>query len=200
MARSLFNPKIIFYILSAALISILLSFFILQILLLVLSVMWLTDLIIIRKVNFGGLSSIIILALLITQILSSFFSDYSNISLNALIKESFFFLSYFSFSHYLYFINKDKKLSLLKIFLYGGLLIALIGIIKYNLGSLRADSITSGSATFSVFITVIFGMVIILKYIIGNRCISNSTVCYFSNIRKSEYFYCTACTFCLFLS
>lgn len=163
MVRSLFNPKIIFYILSATLISILLSFFILQILLLVLSIMWLTDLIIIRKVNFGGLSSIIILTLLITQILSSLFSDYSKISFNALIKESFFFLSYFSFTHYLYFINKDKKLSLLKIFLYGGLLIALIGIIKYNLGSLRAESITSGSATFSVFITVIFGMVIILK-------------------------------------
>jgi O-antigen ligase len=163
MANSLFKPKIIFYLLSLILISILLSFFVLQILLILLSAMCLLDLIVYRKIHFDSKGSVIILALLASKIISSSLSDYSSISLSALFKEIFFFLSYFAFTHYLYFMNEERKLLLLKTFVYSGLLVALIGIIKYNLGSLRAESITSGSATFSVFITVLTGIIILLK-------------------------------------
>lgn len=163
MVRTLFNPNIIFYLFALILISILFSFFILQILLILLSAMCLLDLIIYRKIHFNSLGSIIILALLTSKIISSLLSDYSGISFNALFKEIFFFLSYFAFTHYLYFMNEERKLLLIKSFLYSGLMIAVIGIIKYNLGSLRAESITSGSATFSVFITVITGIIILLK-------------------------------------
>lgn len=163
MVRSLFNPKIIFYLFALILISILLSFFVLQILLILLSAMCLLDLLIYRKIHFDSKGTLLILALLASKIISSILSDYSEISLGALFKEIFFFLSYFAFTHYLYFMNEEKKLLLLKSFLYGGIMIAVIGIIKYNLGSLRAESITSGSATFSVFITVITGIIIFLK-------------------------------------
>lgn len=163
MVRSLFNPKIIFYLFALILISTLLSFFVFQILLIIISAMCLIDLIIYRKIHFDSKGTIIILALLASKIISSLLSDYSEISFRALFKEIFFFLSYFAFSHYLYFMNEERKLLLLKSFLYSGIMIAVIGIIKFNLGSLRAESITSGSATFSVFITVITGIIILLK-------------------------------------
>ncbi|MEW6196199.1 MAG: O-antigen ligase family protein [Bacteroidota bacterium] len=162
MIKSLFSQKFIIYLLSVTILSFLTSFFLLEILVALLTILWVVDIVSNKKFNLDKISYII-LALLLVKIISSVTSGHSRVSFNALLKESIFFLSFFSFNHFVRIIEKEKRFLLLKVLLYSGLFIALIGITKFNLGSLRAESITSGSATFSVFIIIVLVLSLFLK-------------------------------------
>ncbi len=162
MIKSLFSQKFILYVLSITILSFLTSFFLLEIMIALLTILWIIDTVSNKKFNLDTISYII-LALLLVKIISSSISDYPRVSFNVLLKESIFFLSFFSINHFIQIVDKEKRFMLLKVLLYSGLFIALIGFAKFNLGSLRAESITSGSSTFSVFIIIVMALSLFLK-------------------------------------
>jgi O-antigen ligase len=107
----------------------------------------------------------LILIFCIIRILSIIFSQYPAESVKSFYKDALFYLSFFSFSYYLKSFGKEKIKSISYVFIISAAVISLIGLILFNLKLVeRAQSFSSGYATFSSYLLAALGVYIALPF------------------------------------
>ena len=164
MITTRFNEKLVFYLFAASVASIMLSLFLLQLFAGLLSLLWLfekfenkrkaVDIFTILILIFGGI-----------RILSIIFSQYPSVSSQSYYKDALFYLSFFSMSYYLKALDTKKMMQIVYVFVISASIIALIGIVMFNLNLVdRAQSFSSGYATFSSYLLAALGMIITVVY------------------------------------
>ncbi|MCF8411797.1 MAG: O-antigen ligase family protein [Melioribacteraceae bacterium] len=161
--NSRFNHKLIFILFALSIASYLLSFLLLQIATIFLSLLYLFEKMTEKR---KGLNSFLKYFALfgIVRLLSIFTSEYFDLSIVAVQREILFYLTLFSFSYYLKMMDKDYRDALVKIFLAAGILVAIIGFLIFIFYPIqRAQSITSGYHTFADYLVVIFIMLLAYK-------------------------------------
>lgn len=164
MISTRFDKRVYYFLLAATVSSFLLSLFLLQLFAGLLVVLWLFESIDNKKKSFDLISASLLLFGLV-RILSIVFSEYPAESVHSLYKEALFYLGFFSFTFYLKSFEQKKFFELINIFAAASAVIALIGIILFNLQVVdRAQSFSSGYSTFSSYLLTGLGVTI---------CISN---------------------------
>ena len=100
----------------------------------------------------------------LVRLLAIIFSEYPSVSVHSLYKEALFYLSVFSIGFYTKVFDSRKIHLIIYFFLIGAALNSVIGLISFNLGLVaRAQSLSSGYMTFSVYLLVSFGIAIMLS-------------------------------------
>ena len=164
MIETRINKNTAFYLLIASLSSLLLSLFLLQLFTGVLSVIWLFESVKNKRKTldiFAGL----ILIFGIIRILSIIFSQYPQVSVQSLYKDALFYFSFFSFSYFLKAFSKDKVKTAAYSFIISAAIISLIGLVLFNFRLAdRAQSFSSGYATFSSYLLAALGVFIALPF------------------------------------
>ncbi len=164
MITTRFNEKLVFYLFAASVASMMLSIFLLQLFAGLLSFLWLfeklenkrkaVDLFTALILIFGGI-----------RILSIIFSQYPSVSSQSYYKDALFYFSFFSMSYYLKVFDKKRLMQIIYVFVISASIVSLIGIIMFNLNIVdRAQSFSSGYATFSSFLLAALGMMITVIY------------------------------------
>ncbi|MBL1212326.1 MAG: hypothetical protein HND52_03090 [Ignavibacteriae bacterium] len=149
-------PNIAFYLTAAIVSSFLFSLFLLQIFSALLFILWLFEKNDQKKISFDLLGKAI-LAFGIVRIAALIFSEYPSESVLIFTKEILFYLSFFALNYYLKSFDEKKLHQIINIFVYAGVAISLIGIFQFVFNYVhRAQSITSGYATFSSYLIIIF--------------------------------------------
>ncbi|MBN1638315.1 MAG: O-antigen ligase family protein [Ignavibacteriales bacterium] len=145
-------------------VSFLLSLFALQIFTAVLFMMWVFEK---NKQKFKAfdLFGLFIILFLIVRVLSILFSLFPEESNQAYYKEALFYLGFFALNFYFKCIEKRNINFIILIFIGIGVIVALIGIIQFNFRLVyRAQSITSGYATFSNYLLVILAFLLTFDF------------------------------------
>ena len=164
MISSRFDLRIPFFLLIALALSFMLSLFLLQLFVGVLAILWSIDKIEDRK---KALDFIILSVMIfgITRIISIIFSEYPSSSNQSYYKDAIFYLSIFGVSYYLKAVGKQKIKSVNFFFALGAVIISLIGLVLFNLSMYqRAQSFSSGYATFSSYLLCGLAVAITLPY------------------------------------
>jgi O-antigen ligase len=100
----------------------------------------------------------------LVRLLAIIFSEYTSVSVHSLYKEALFYLSVFSIGFYMKVFDSRKIRLIIYFFLVGAALNSVIGLINFNFGLVeRAQSLSSGYMTFSVYLLTSFAMAIILS-------------------------------------
>ncbi len=164
MISTRFNYKIPLYLLIASVCSLMLSLFLLQLFVGLLSVIWLIESFE-NKRKAIDIFFTLILIFGVIRILSIIFSQYPAESVKSFYKDALFYLSFFSFSYYLKSLGKEKIKSISYVFIISAAIISLIGLILFNLKLVeRAQSFSSGYATFSSYLLAALGVYIALPF------------------------------------
>ena len=159
---SRFNQNLYFYLLIASVSSFLLSLFLLQLFAVLLSILWIFDKFSEKKKAFDIFGKVIFI-FLVVRIISILFSSYPGDSNQAYYKDALFYLGFFSFDFYLKALDKKRIKIIVYSFAVAAAVIALIGLIRFNLSSVeRAQSFSSGYSTFSSYLLVGFGVLVCL--------------------------------------
>lgn len=152
---SRYNNKFILILMILSVASFLTSLFALQLFIGLLFVVWLFE----KNSEKKKAVDMFILLILIygsVRIITVLFSNYS-ISNEVYYKELYFYLSAIVFGYYFKALNGNNTDKFLNALIYSGVVVAIIGIVRFNLGQVhRAQSITSGYSTFSMFILTIY--------------------------------------------
>ena len=160
---SRFNQNLYFYLLVVSICSFLLSLFLLQLFVGALSILWIFDKFSEKKKAFDIFSKVILI-FLVVRIISILFSSYPGDSNQAYYKDALFYLGFFSFDFYLKALDKKRIKIIAYSFAVAAAVIALIGLIRFNLSLVdRAQSFSSGYSTFSSYLLVGFGVLICLS-------------------------------------
>jgi len=164
MISTRFNYKIPFYLLIASVCSLMLSLFLLQLFLGLLSIFWLIESFE-NKRKAIDIFFTLILIFGVVRILSIIFSQYPADSIRSFYKDALFYFGFFSFSYYLKVLEKNKIKQIAYIFIISSAVIALIGLVLFNLKLVeRAQSFSSGYATFSSYLLAALGLFIALPF------------------------------------
>ncbi len=164
MIRSKFNLDIIFYLFAAAAFSMMISLFIIQLFAGLLSLFWLFESYENKKKAFN-IFSLLLVIFGIIRILSILLSNFPFVSYTSFYKDALFYFSFFSMSFYSQALEKDKIRKIIDIFILGALLVALIGILQFNLKLVeRAEAFSSGYATYSSFLIAALGLFTFIPY------------------------------------
>lgn len=165
---SRFNQNVHFYLLVASVCSFLFSLFLLQLFVGALSVLWIFDKFSEKKKAFDIFSKVIFI-FLVVRIISILFSSYPGDSNQAYYKDALFYFGFFSFDFYLKTLDKKRIKIIVYSFAVAAAVIALIGLIRFNLSLVdRAQSFSSGYSTFSSYLLAGFGVLICLSTDIKN--------------------------------
>jgi O-antigen ligase len=160
---SRFNQNLYFSLLIASVCSFLLSLFLLQLFVGVLSVLWIFEKFSEKKKAFDIFGKLIFIFLVVRAI-SIFFSFYPGDSSQAYYKDALFYLGFFSFDFYLKTLDKKRVKIVVYSFAAAAAVIAFIGLTRFNLSLVnRAQSFSSGYATFSSYLLAGFGVLICLS-------------------------------------
>ena len=160
---SRFNQNLYFYFLIASVCSFLLSLFLLQLFVGVLSVLWIFEKFSEKKKAFDIFDKLIFIFLVI-RVISILFSYYPGDSSQAYYKDALFYLGFFSFDFYLKTLDKKRLKIVVYSFAAAAAVIAVIGLTRFNLSFVdRAQSFSSGYATFSSYLLAGFGVLICLS-------------------------------------
>lgn len=158
MIASRYNSKISFYLIVGSILSFGASIFLLQLFLVLLALMWISEKNSDKRKTFDRITFWILLFGFV-RIVSIIFSEYFSISSESFYKEALFYLSFFSFSYYLKLFNKDKIIHIAAVFILSAILSAIIGITQFNLSLVeRAQSFSSGFSLFSSFLLTGLGL------------------------------------------
>ncbi len=164
MTRSKFNLSIIYFLFAAAAFSMLVSLFLIQLFVGLLSLFWLFESGRNKK-NALDIFSLLIIIFGLVRILSVFFSQYPSISYQAFYKDALFYLGFFSMSFYAKVLDKEKIIKIVYAFIAGAILVAVIGLIQFNLKLVdRAEAFSSGYATYSSFLLAALGLYIVTPF------------------------------------
>ncbi len=165
---SRFNQNLYFYLLIASVCSFLLSLFLLQLFVGVLSFLWIFEKFSEKKKAFDIFGKLILIFLLV-RIISILFSHYPGDSNQAYYKDALFYFGFFSFDFYLKTLDKKRVKIVVYSFAAAAAAIAFIGLIRFNLSLVdRAQSFSSGYATFSSYLLAGFGVLICLSINVKN--------------------------------
>ena len=164
MIRSKFNLNIIFYLFAAAAFSMMISLFFIQLFAGLLSLFWLFESYENKKKSLNIFSLLIIIFGLI-RILSILLSNFPSVSYTSFYKDALFYFSFFSMSFYSQVLDKDKIRKIIDLFIFGALLVALVGIFQFNLKLVdRAEAFSSGYATYSSFLLGALGLFAVVPF------------------------------------
>ncbi len=163
MVSTRFNPRIPYFILIASICSLMLSLFLLELFAGLLSVLWLFEHIKDKRKAFDVYTVLIVIFGLV-RIASIVFSQYPSVSAQSYYKDALFYFSFFAFSFYLKALGREKLISAVKIFAASSIAIAVVGLVLFNLKLAdRAQSFSSGYATFSSYLLVGLGITAVLQ-------------------------------------
>ncbi len=164
MIETRINKNFLFYLLIAAVASLSLSLFLLQLFAGLLSVCWLMESVNNKRKALDIFAGLILIFGLI-RIISIIFSQYPSVSVQSLYKDALFYFSFFAFSYYLKAFGKDRVKTAAYSFIISAAAIALIGLVLFNLKIVdRAQSFSSGYATFSSYLLAALGVFIALPF------------------------------------
>ncbi|TDJ55721.1 MAG: hypothetical protein E2O46_02230 [Ignavibacteria bacterium] len=160
--ESRFDIRLPFYLTIATISSFLLSFFLLQLFAGLLVLVWLFES---NKNKFKAIDTIsyVFIVFVLIRILSALFSDYPDSSNQIYYKDLLFFLSFFAFGYYLKAFDERKLRTIYYAFVIAAIIVACVGLAKFLTGNTeRAESFTSGYATFSSYLVSVIGFALIL--------------------------------------
>jgi len=160
--ESRFDIRLPFYLTIATISSFLLSFFLLQLFAGLLVLVWLFES---NKNKFKAIDTIsyVFIVFVLIRILSALFSDYPDSSNQIYYKDLLFFLSFFAFGYYLKSFDERKLRTIYYAFVIAAIIVACVGLTKFLTGNTeRAESFTSGYATFSSYLVSVIGFALIL--------------------------------------
>jgi len=141
-----------------------LSLFLLQLFAGLLSILWLFESIENKKKAFD-IFTLLIVIFGAVRILSILFSQYPSESVQSYYKDALFYFSFFSFSFYIKALGKEKTEKIAYIFIISSIAISIIGLVLFNLKLVdRAQSFSSGYATFSSYLITALGIYIALPF------------------------------------
>ena len=161
---SRFNQNLYFYLLIASVCSFLLSLFLLQLFVGVLTILWILDKFSEKKKAIDIFSKVIFIFLVI-RVISIVFSSYPVDSSQAYYKDALFYLGFFSFDFYLKALDKKRIRIVVYFFAAAAGVIAFIGLLSFNLSLVeRAQSFSSGYSTFSSYLLAGFGVLVCLPF------------------------------------
>ena len=141
-----------------------LSLFLLQLFAGLLSILWLFESIENKKKAFD-IFTLVIVIFGAVRIITIIFSQFPSDSVQSYYKDALFYLSFFSFSYYLKALGKEKIEKIAYIFIISAIAISLIGLVLFNLKLVeRAQSFSSGYATFSSYLIAALGLYIALPF------------------------------------
>jgi O-antigen ligase len=164
MISSRFDKRIPFYLLAASICSTMVSLFLFQLFLGLLSILWLFEKTANKKEAFD-IFTILITGFGVVRILAIIFSLYPASSIQSLYKEALFYFSFFSMSYYLKSLGEEKVKNLAYTLSISSIAVSLIGLVLFNLNLVdRSESFSSGYATFSSFLLVGAGVYIALPF------------------------------------
>ena len=169
MLNTRYDTRLPFYLTIATVSSFLLSLFLLQLFAGLLVLAWLFES---NKNKFKAIDTIsyIFIAFVLIRILSTLFSDYPDSSNQMYYKDLLFFLSFFAFGYYLKVFDENKLRTIYYAFVIAAIFVACIGLTKFITGNTeRAESFTSGYATFSSYLVSVIGFALILFRIIKDK-------------------------------
>jgi len=169
MLNTRYDTRLPFYLTIATVSSFLLSLFLLQLFASLLVLAWLFES---NKNKFKAIDTIsyIFIAFVLIRILSTLFSDYPDSSNQMYYKDLLFFLSFFAFGYYLKVFDENKLRTIYYAFVIAAIFVACIGLTKFLTGNTeRAESFTSGYATFSSYLVSVIGFALILFRIIKDK-------------------------------
>lgn len=160
---SRFNQNLYFYILITSVCSFLISLFLLQLLVGILSIFWILDKFSEKKKAIDIFSKVVFI-FLIVRIISILFSNYPGDSNQAYYKDALFYFGFFSFDFYLKALDKKRLKVVVYSFAVAAAAVAFIGLFRFNLSLVeRAQSFSSGYATFSSYLLTGFGVLVCLS-------------------------------------
>ena len=149
---SRFNPNISYFLIIGVVVSFLLSLALLQVFAGALCLLWIFEKWIEKKNAFDVFSKVFLIYLVV-RIAALIFLEFPEVSVQILYKEVLFYLCFFSFSFYLKSFDVEKIKTIVYYFSFASAVIALIGIVRFNLSIVeRAESFSSGYATFSSYL------------------------------------------------
>ncbi len=160
--ESRFDIRLPFYLTIATISSFLLSLFLLQLFAGLLALAWLFES---NKNKFKVIDTIsyIFIVFVLLRILSALFSDYPESSNQIYYKDLLFFLSFFAFGYYLRAFDERKLRTIYYAVVIAAIFVACIGLTRFLTGNTeRAESFTSGYATFSSYLVSVIGFALIL--------------------------------------
>jgi O-antigen ligase len=164
MISSRFDKRIPFYLLAASICSMMVSLFLLQLFLGLLAILWLCEKNESKKKAFD-VFTILIVVFGFVRILSIVFSLYPASSVQSFYKEALFYLGFFAMSFYLKAMDKGNVEKIAYTFSISAIAVSLIGITLFNLKLVeRAESFSSGYATFSSYLLIAAGIYIALPF------------------------------------
>jgi O-antigen ligase len=107
---------------------------------------------------------------LLVRIASLIFSKYPDSSIPMLYKDGIFFLVFFSMSFYLKVFDQKKIKMIVLTFVIAAMIVALVGIVKFNLGLVhRAESFSSGYMAYSLYLLASLGIGLLLYNFISEK-------------------------------
>ena len=169
VVQTRYNVNIPYFLLLATVFSFLISLFLLQLFLALLSILWLFEHWKDKKSTFNQIFYVVVL-FGITRIISIIFSAYPAESASAIPKEILFYLGFFSMSFYLRVFDDQKFFRVIFVFTISAVIVAFIGFLQFNLNIVeRAQSFTSGYSTFSSYLLSSLGLYLILAEFIKRR-------------------------------
>ncbi len=166
---SRFDARVPFFLLASTVCSMMLSLFLLQLFAGLLSILWLFESIENKKKAFD-IFTLLIVIFGAVRILSILFSQFPSDSVQSYYKDALFYFSFFSFSFYLKALRKERMEKIAYIFIISAIAISIIGLVLFNLKLVeRAQSFSSGYATFSSYLIAALGLYIALPFKSGRK-------------------------------
>jgi len=152
MITSRFNPQLAFYLLICLVCSFLISLFLVQLFAVLLTFMWLLERFSNKRKAFDFFG-LLILLYGAARLISIIFSEFPEESIHSFYKEALFYFSFFSMSFYMKILDENYLRKIAYTFAIASAVVAVIGIIKFNLDfDYRASSFSSGYMAFSTYL------------------------------------------------
>lgn len=156
LIKSRFSEKIIFTILSLLAVSFVLSLFLMQLAAALLFILWLFEKKEQKKKAFDVITAFILIFGLV-RLITIFLSEFPQSSFESLYKEALFYTTAVALPFYLKTLDKKKVLGLMIIFIYGAVIISIIGSTRFFIGDVeRAQSFSSSYTVFSGYLLTAF--------------------------------------------
>jgi O-antigen ligase len=114
--------------------------------------------------------SVLFLIFIVVRIISVIFSEFPDSSIPLFYKDAIFFLGFFAMSFYLKVFDEKKIKFIVFTFVIAAMVVALIGLIRFNLGIVhRAESFSSGFMAYSMYLLTSLGIGVLLFNFIAKK-------------------------------
>ncbi|MCX8011168.1 MAG: O-antigen ligase family protein [Ignavibacteria bacterium] len=163
MIESRFNTKLTFIIFTGIIIFMMISLFALQVFIALLSLLWIFEKYSNKRAAFDSITFSVIL-FGVVRLVAILFSKYPELSYESIYKEAHFYFGFLSMSFYIKVFDDKNKNNLISLLVLTSAVVALIGIIQFNLSYVtRAQSITSGYTTFATYLAAVLPFAFLIQ-------------------------------------